>query len=414
MAPFTETATRRRPEAVAPDTWLGPLVYLVVLTAGFLADPGSSRSTIVFVGCLVTLTALDLLAAADPRTFGQPGAAAALLVVRVLLYVVVATVDESGSSRLLFLLVPFYGWTAFGAVPGLALGAGTLASLPAWLARRGPDGPGDPVPNVSDLLMFFVGLVVTCALAALMVRERRARASLGRAGEVIAELSAESERQRLVREVHDGVAHHLTATAIQLEKAKAFRAVDPAVADAAVDDARAAVGRALEEVREALTGIRGSESAASVPRDTTLADLAREVEADSRALVDEDLSVEVEVRGDPAQRLDPAVAAGLRGIAREALTNTRRHAGAGAARVVRARVVLDVGSARVTLEVTDDGRGFVVSQFPGHGLTGMRERAESCGGHLDVSSRSPTGTRIVARLPVRSPAPPPYAAEVGA
>ncbi|MGO4455715.1 sensor histidine kinase, partial [Streptomyces sp. M-16] len=87
------------------------------------------------------------------------------------------------------------------------------------------------------------------AMAAVAVREQRARDRLeGTLGQV-AELSAARERNRLAREIHDSLGHHLTAIGIQLEKAEAFADLEPAASARAVGHARWSANRALDEVR---------------------------------------------------------------------------------------------------------------------------------------------------------------------
>jgi signal transduction histidine kinase len=106
-----------------------------------------------------------------------------------------------------------------------------------------------------------------------------------------------------------------------------------------------------------------------------------------------DLTVTAEVSGD-AGSLRPEVAAGLYGIAAEALVNARRHARAGAA-----AVRLTVAGDAVRLEVTDDGRGLDGSAEPGIGLQSMRERAEELGGTLSLAGAVPTGTCVRVEVP---------------
>jgi signal transduction histidine kinase len=86
-------------------------------------------------------------------------------------------------------------------------------------------------------------------------------------------------------------------------------------------------------------------------------------------------------------------------IAREAITNTARHA---RARSCRVRLALQDGPERVELrlEITDDGVGLPDERHLGVGLSSMRERAEELGGKFAVESPPGGGVRVVARLPV--------------
>jgi signal transduction histidine kinase len=78
----------------------------------------------------------------------------------------------------------------------------------------------------------------------------------------------------------------------------------------------------------------------------------------------------------------------------EALANVRKHAGASTVSVVLTR-----HPGGVDLEITDDGRGFVVAGSHGFGLDGMRKRLAELGGELTVTSSPGYGTRILATLP---------------
>ena len=73
----------------------------------------------------------------------------------------------------------------------------------------------------------------------------------------VAELAAASERNRLARDIHDSLGHYLTAINIQLEKAQAYRARNPAEADQAIRDAKQTARAALEDVRQSVSTLRG-------------------------------------------------------------------------------------------------------------------------------------------------------------
>ena len=139
--------------------------------------------------------------------------------------------------------------------------------------------------------MFGLGLVLAVAMAAVAVGEQEGRARLEHAlrelsdsherladhAERVAELSAAAERNRLARDIHDSLGHHLTAIAVQLEKAEAFRDRDAATAAAGgrprplVGGARARRGTPLG-ARAARRGVSRSRSSRA------LADLVRHVD----------------------------------------------------------------------------------------------------------------------------------------
>jgi signal transduction histidine kinase len=122
-------------------------------------------------------------------------------------------------------------------------------------------------------------------------------------------------------------------------------------------------------------------------------------------LVDEvhqrlDLQVDLRITGE-RRRLDALVETVLFRVAQEALTNVARHAG-----VFAAWMELEFEPGRVTLQISDQGVGFYPQSIPnsgsGWGLAGMRERAESIGGHLILSSNPGSGTRLKITVPTQT------------
>lgn len=210
------------------------------------------------------------------------------------------------------------------------------------------------------------------------------------------------ERLRLARELHDAVAHHVSLMGVQAAAARTILGSDPAraadalahVEDAARDTVRELHG-ILEMLRDggsdgdAAPGTSG-EALASLGLDT-LPDLV----ADARA---GGLQVTYQEIGE-RRRLRPLASLNLYRIAQEALTNTRKHAGAGARADVRVRWLGD----EVELEVSDDGgTNQRVAAVPstGLGLVGMRERAAADGGSFEASRRRSGGFVVRVRVPV--------------
>jgi signal transduction histidine kinase len=274
----------------------------------------------------------------------------------------------------------------------VVLGAAGVAALTGWYALSVPRWYAD-VERVTDLLMLTVGAILAVSMAAVAVGQVDARARLQAAlDEVtasaarVAELSAATERNRLARDIHDSLGHHLTAIAVQLEKATAFRGRDPAVADRAVLDARGSTRRALEEVRRSVRTLRADSAPFSLS--AGLAELARQAG-------DDEFRVQVAVAGSEDRHEVPARVALYR-AAQEGLTNARRH---GRASQVRISVRFDDRAA--TLVVSDDGCGLQPATGPatGFGLSGMRERVQLLGGQVDVAGRPGEGVTITVLVP---------------
>jgi len=196
-----------------------------------------------------------------------------------------------------------------------------------------------------------------------------------------------AERRRIARELHDVVLQDLTYA---LQSLRVIRRM-PADAnrDAETERQIEALERAVGGLREAIYELR-LESAREQPLARTLqaiVDLNRQM-APERALV---LVVEDEF---PASISGPASLEVAR-IVQEALANVRRHSGAR-----RATVTLGTADDAVLVEVEDDGRGLVLGEPAGMGLTGMRERALALGGELEVEDARGAGTRVLLRVPL--------------
>ncbi|GGN26039.1 signal transduction histidine kinase [Actinoplanes campanulatus] len=373
-----------------PLRWMASLLYGAVMLTGLyyvvagLAPDWSGAELAVFVGGLLALLAVEQFDWRRPRSRRW---AVALLVVRIVLLETVNSADQAGFSRALFVLVPFFAYLWLGRAAGIGL---AVFYLFAALARAGSVTGGWTDPEVvSDLFMLFIGLVLTVATAAVAAEQRRSRLQAERlvteltaTQQRVAELSAASERNRLARDIHDSVGHHLTAVSVQLAKAEAFRERDPEVADRAVADARRATGRALREVRESVGALRAEPFS-----------LAAALFALVEGLHEADFRVVLDV-GDAELDQGRAGSEALYRVAQEALTNARRHAGADLVRVAVRR-----GDDGAVLEVEDNGQGFTPDTAVGGGLSGMRERLAVLGGSVRVESRPGHGTRIVASVP---------------
>jgi signal transduction histidine kinase len=378
-----------------PVPWVSTVVYAAVLVAGGYAQAtglGAGRP-VLFLGALAALFGLDLVEHRrwPARTPVRP--AVALLAVRVGLFAAVAAGDGSGLSRVLFVLIPFTAYFAFGRTASIALGTGCLVLLVVGYQLTAPHWYAD-VARVSDLLMFAVGLALTIVMAAVAVRERSARidlesshARLTEYADRVAELSAAAERNRIARDIHDELGHSLTAIAVLLEKAAAFGQRDPQTARQAVDDAHRCARQALREVRHSVRSLHAESHAESAPflLSAALRELLRGSGTDRPAIT-------LDIAGDETGYPRAALMALYR-AAQEGITNARRHADASRVSVT---VAFDPTGAR--LVVADDGRGMPPGR-EGFGLLGMRERVGRLAGRVDVSGGPGTGTRLVVTLP---------------
>jgi signal transduction histidine kinase len=185
-----------------------------------------------------------------------------------------------------------------------------------------------------------------------------------------AESAAEAERSRMARDLHDVLAHSLSALALQLEGARLLardRGADPELVEA-IERAHHLTAAGLSEAREAIAALRGD----ALPGPERLRSLV-ETFGDRASLT---------ITGEPAELASDARLALYR-TAQEALTNVRKHADA---ERVDLRLDYEPGGARLVVE--DVGAPVAAANGGGYGLTGMRERAELLGGELTAG---PTG-----------------------
>ena len=234
-----------------------------------------------------------------------------------------------------------------------------LGALAAFARSVDPLAPGERAvlptadPDVRD-----VAEAVNEMLARLEA-ERRHSARLALAAQ-------EQERVRVARELHDEVGQALTAVLWMVD-----------------GEAREAVRGALEDVRTIARRLR-PEALDDLGLTAALAALTVAVQRGSG------LRVERALDGAAAALLAPEEELVVYRVAQEALTNIARHAGAR-----RATVRLSAEHERVTLEVTDDGRGFdPAARGDGAGLRGMRERALLIGARLELDARPGAGTAV--------------------
>jgi signal transduction histidine kinase len=200
-------------------------------------------------------------------------------------------------------------------------------------------------------------------------------------------LTGLAERDRIRRDLHDGLGPSLSGVALGLEAAEtALRSADQATATALTTRLRREVQAAVEEVRRIIDGLRPP-VLDKLGLVTALRQRAESVTLRSGG--------RLQVRIDAPDSLPPLsneVEQAAYRIADEALTNVVRHSGATSC-VLRIRP-----GDELILEVVDDGCGIPTTPRPGVGLESMRARAEALGGSLQLDNGD--GTRVAAHLPL--------------
>ncbi|MFC8681898.1 sensor histidine kinase [Microbacterium ureisolvens] len=235
-------------------------------------------------------------------------------------------------------------------------------------------------PEVADIVGG-VAVAVTVATLGLAVRWRRRARS--RELEQVRLL----EREQLARDLHDTVAHHVSAIAIQAQAGTAVAATDPGATAQVLQAIEAEASRTLREMR-AMVGVLRAPDDALAPT-PGLADIAALGTTDAGGP-----TVAVRLEGD-VDSVPAAGAAAMFRIAQEAVTNARRHARA----ATRIDVHVAVDPDGVRLEVRDDGGGTATAPA-GYGITGMGERAALLGGMCEAGpAPDGSGWAVVAAIP---------------
>lgn len=217
------------------------------------------------------------------------------------------------------------------------------------------------------------------------------------------------ERDRIARELHDGVIQSLYALGLGLENTAYL------LDRGAADEARGSLGELVRRVNEIIRDVRGyiMDLRLSGEPNLTLAQKLRAVVNEAARVYR--LPISLEMGPIDQQAISPAAANELSQIVKEAVSNAARH---GQPRRIQVGVHTSE-EGELVLYVQDDGKGFDLAelgQARGWGLSNMKKRAAILGGELDIDSRPGEGTTVMVRVPVPAPpahrAPEPGPAEV--
>jgi signal transduction histidine kinase len=198
------------------------------------------------------------------------------------------------------------------------------------------------------------------------------------------------EREQLARELHDTVAHHVSAIAIQAQAGRTVAATDPDAAMRALEAIEEEASRSLAEMR-AMVGVLRSDEKADLAPQRGIADIERLAHSAGDAP-----RISVALSGD-LDDLTPSVEAAIYRLAQESITNARRHA----RHVTNVGVEVVGDASRVRLTVRDNGDASLLGadSVDGYGLEGMAERARLLGGTFEAGPSTDRGWTIDAVLP---------------
>ena len=390
---FRELSPPGGPQPLPPTVrlvrWFGFVMFGVMIVAAITGDPPPALHGSGLVTLAAVIGLVVALPASVPRAELPPFRRARSLVLLGASAVALTAVQPDGAGVIGVYMVVVVAALRLRLIGALVLAGVTVGAETAVLA-----GAGDPAGQIVGLLTSIVPwLLVMRLVRNLRIGRDRAERLVGELEEsrgAEAEAAAVAERSRVARDLHDVLAHSLSALALQLEGARMLardRSADPEVVDS-LERAHHLAASGLQEARRAVAALRGDE----LPGPEGLQALADAFCEHSEA------GCALRVEGDPRLLTSQARLAVYR-TAQEALTNVRKHAAA-----ARVDIRLAYAKAGTELEVADHGPGAPVAvgapaaEGSGYGLTGMRERAELLGGTLDAGPTD-DGFRVRLWLP---------------
>ena len=259
-----------------------------------------------------------------------------------------------------------------------------------WAIPYGWDGALEAFLNYSAAFAFTsVFTLITRQALVARRREEKLRRELEAANEQLRahaaqteELATTRERNRVAREIHDGVGHYLTVVKTQLDAAAALIPTQPGRGREAVVKAARLTTEALEDVRRSVGSLRTDVARPPLP------DALRELATHGEPVPT--LSIE----GAP-RALAPGIEHALYRAAQEGLTNIRKHA-----RATQALLRLDFRTpSLIVLELSDNGVGAPAATGGGFGLRGLRERIAVIGGTVEAANRLEGGFALRVEVP---------------
>ena len=250
-----------------------------------------------------------------------------------------------------------------------------------WGVMVGASLSADPIPEGTELRL---GEFTQLTAAAVANAESKSELTASRARIVAA---GDEARQRIERDLHDGVQQRLVSLALEVRRAESLAESEQDSLRSVLSGLRAGLVEVVDELREVSHGIHPAILTEGGLR-PALASLARRSA----------LPVELDVSG--TDRLPDPVEVCLYYVTSEALTNAIKHAQA-----TFVSVDLEAGPEVVRLQVRDDGVGGA-GRRGGSGLVGLTDRVHALGGSLEVLSPADGGTSLDVRIPIASIADP--------
>ena len=303
----------------------------------------------------------------------------------------------SADQPLTYIVFPAFIWAALRFGPPGATLAVAVAAVIAVLATSYEAGPFvelSPTDSALNLQLYIVfAALTTLCLAAIVSERRRAALELAESQRREGERAA-LERQRIARDLHDSVSQSLFSTTLHVRTAQHALKLEQSDSPGPVGEELNEIGQltrgALAEMRALIFELRPG----ALAEEGLVAALTKQAAALSAR---EGLAIGVDGPDAPLP-IGPEVEQHLYRLGQEALANVVKHA-----RASRATVRIAATDDIVSIEVSDDGRGFDPAAVgPDHfGLRSMRGRVADLGGHLQITSAPGRGTTLRVVVPAQ-------------
>ncbi len=201
----------------------------------------------------------------------------------------------------------------------------------------------------------------------------------------VQELTITQERNRLAREIHDGLGHYLTTINMQIKAANAIVEIDREKAKSMLENAQNLTSAALIDVRNSVYALR-QDPEELAPLDERIKDIANSASTPNRKIY-------VNVLGEP-RKLSVQIEATLIRAAQETINNANKHSNA-----TRVDLTLDYSDdEKIVMEAVDDGIG-KDEIIHGFGLIGIQERVRLLNGSTNIQSSAGKGFQITIMIP---------------
>lgn len=234
----------------------------------------------------------------------------------------------------------------------------------------------------------FVGLAISLSVVRMLeifdVEEARRLEAAHRVETVL------NERDRIARELHDGIIQHLYAVGLNLEGIWAQLEDDPTESRSRIEYVMGKLDESIRDIRQYITNLRSP-----VDDERSLEESVALIAAEFREAFG--VAVTLDTNGEKETRMRPEALNHLRQIVRESLTNAVRHGGA-----KRMHVLVAAGPEEVTVKVSDNGSGFdpgAAWDGAGNGLRNMERRAQLMNGTFAIAGGPGRGTTVTVTVP---------------